>query len=75
MLNIRDWGSREHDSAHGATKSLVDHLCSNDGQTFPASHAWLCREPGICEYEALATSDGVAIARDLFAESLSAVAE
>ena len=27
--------SREHDSACDATKSLVDHLGSHDGQTFP----------------------------------------
>ena len=26
-------------------EGLVDHLGSNDGQTFLVSHAWLCREP------------------------------
>ena len=30
-----DRGSREHDRTWDATKSLVDHLGSNDGQTFP----------------------------------------
>ena len=45
-FNSNDRGSREHDSAHDATKSLVDYLGSNDGQTFLVSHAWLCREPG-----------------------------
>ena len=27
----------EHDSAYDGTKSLVDHLGSDDGQTFPVS--------------------------------------
>ena len=36
-FNSSDRGSREHDSAYDPTKSLVDHLGSNDGQTFPAS--------------------------------------
>ena len=58
-----------------ATKILVDHFGSNDGQTFPVSHARLSREPGSCEYKALAASDGVAIERSLFPDALSAVAE
>ena len=40
-----------------------------------ASHAWLSREPGSCEYKAFAALDGVAIERDVFPEALSAVAE
>ena len=62
-------------AADDPTKTLVDHIGSKDGQTFLASHAWLCRDPGSCGCEALATSDGVAIDRDLFPELLSAVAE
>ena len=73
--NSSDRGSREHDSANDPTKSLVDHLGSNGGQTFLVSHAWLCREPGSCEYEALAATDGVAINLHLLPETLSAVAE
>ena len=42
---------------------------------FPASHARLCRELGSCEYKAFAAPDGDAINRDLFPETLSAVAE
>ena len=53
----------------------MDHLGSNDGQSILVSHAWLCREPGSCEYEALTTSDEVAVNRDLFPETLSTVAE
>ena len=53
--------STERDSACDATKSLVDHLGSNDGQTLPVSHAWFSREPGSCEYKVFAASDGVAI--------------
>ena len=52
-----------------ATKILVDHFGSNDGQTFPVSHARLSREPGSCEYKALAASDGVAIERSLFPDA------
>ena len=54
-----DRGTREHDSACHATQSLVDHLNlgSNDGQTFPASHAWLSREPGSSKYKPFAASD------------------
>ena len=74
-FNSSDRGSRERDSENDPLKSLVDHLGSNDGQTFPTSHAWLCREPGSCECEALATSDGVGIERDPFPETLSAVTE
>ena len=74
-FNSNDRGSREHDSAYDPTKSLVNHLRSSDTQTFQGSHAWLCRKPGSCEYEVLAASDGVAIDRDLFPETLSAVAE
>ena len=72
-----DRGTREHDSAYHATQSLVDHLNlgSNDGQTFPASHAWLSREPGSSKYKPFAASDGVAIERDLFPKAFSAVAE
>ena len=58
-----------------ATKILVDHFGSNDGQTFPVSHARLSREPGSSECKALAASDGVAIERSLFPDALSAVAE
>ena len=67
--------SREYDSAYDATKSLVDHLGSHDGQPFPVSHACLSREPGSCALKAFAASDGVAIERNLFPEALSAVAE
>ena len=74
-FNSSDRGSREHDSAYDATKSLVDHFGSHDGQTFPVSHAWLSREPGSCALKAFAASDGVAIERNLFPEALSAVAE
>ena len=74
-FNSSDRGSREHDSAHDATKSLVDYLGSNDGQTFPLSHAWLCREPGSCEHKAFEASDGIAIERNLFPEALSVIAE
>ena len=69
-FNRSDRVSREHDS-----KSLVDHLSSNDGQTFPVSHAWLSREPGSFEYKAFAASDGVATERNLFPDALSGVAE
>ena len=74
-LNSSERGSREHDNPYGPTKCLVDHLGSNDGQSILVSHACLCREPGSCEYEALTTSDEVAVNRDLFPETLSAVAE
>ena len=74
-VNSSDRKSREHDSEYDATKSLVDLLGSNDGQTFPLSQAWLSREPGSCEHKAFAASDGVAIERNLFPETLSAVAE
>ena len=33
-FNSSDRGSREHDSENDPLKSLVDHLGSNDGQTF-----------------------------------------
>ena len=62
-FNSSDRGSREHDSENDASKSLVDHLGSNDGQTFPVSHTKLSRELGSCEYKAFAASDGVAIER------------
>ena len=58
-----DRGSREHDCAHDATKSLVDHLGSHCGQMFPVSHACLSREPGSCALKAFAASDGVVIER------------
>ena len=58
-----------------ATKSLVDHVGSNDGQTFPVSRTWLSREPGSGSCKASAASDGVAIERNLLPEALSAVAE
>ena len=74
-FNSSDRGSTEHDSAHDASKSLVDHLGSNYGQTFLVSHRWLSREPGSCEHMAFAASDGVAIERNLFPEVLSAAAE
>ena len=69
-FNSSDRGSTEHDCAHDATKSLVDHLGSNDGQTFLVSHRWPSREPGSCEHIAFAASDGVAIERNLFPEAL-----
>ena len=74
-FNSSDRGSKEHDSAYDATKSLVDHLGSNDGQTFQTSHAWLSREPGSWEYKPFVVSDGVAIERNLVPQALSAVAE
>ena len=62
--------AREHDSAHD-----VDHLGSNDRQTFPVSHTWLSREFGSREYKASAASDGVAIEWIIFPEAHCAVAE
>ena len=56
--------------------SLEDHSGSNDGQTFPVSHAWLSREPGQLRIQKRSRHLTKSLSNlDLFPETLSAVAE
>ena len=69
-FNSSDRGSREHDNAHDATNSVVDHLGSRDGQALAGAHTSSGRAHSHREAETLATSDGVPFDGDLLPGSL-----
>ena len=69
-FNSTDRGSREHDNAHDATNSVVDHLGSRDGQALAGAHTGSGRDHSHCEAETLATSDGVPFDGDLLPGTL-----